>query len=224
MLNIEESEEAKRPHKKAHTTSGRLQTRIRAIHRKASRKMKMTRGQRTVGLLISLGMVFSPAIVALFRIATTHQVAIWLNRIGLVLAFLSFWFAAPEFLGEERLKAWETSMSKFVKPMPKIFTWLLFIVLTYPIVLVFCIFYSLFTNKDLLAFDTHGYALRIVKPLAFFAISCYLLIRITAWISSKVIPAIANSSSQRRLSLYIGAILFIISFLLQFIATFDTTN
>lgn len=31
----------------------------------------------------------------------------WVNRLGIVLEFLSFWFAAPEILGEERLRALE---------------------------------------------------------------------------------------------------------------------
>jgi len=29
----------------------------------------------------------------------------WVNRVGIVLEFLSFWFAAPEILGEEPMKA-----------------------------------------------------------------------------------------------------------------------
>jgi len=31
----------------------------------------------------------------------------WVNRRGIVLEFLSFWFAAPEILGEERLRGLE---------------------------------------------------------------------------------------------------------------------
>ncbi len=31
----------------------------------------------------------------------------WLHRVGMILNFLSFWFAAPELLGEDRMKKWE---------------------------------------------------------------------------------------------------------------------
>jgi hypothetical protein len=31
-------------------------------------------------------------------------VKLWVTRVGIVLEFLSFWFAAPEILGEERLE------------------------------------------------------------------------------------------------------------------------
>ena len=31
----------------------------------------------------------------------------WVNRVGILLEFLSFWLAAPEILGEERLRVLE---------------------------------------------------------------------------------------------------------------------
>jgi hypothetical protein len=31
----------------------------------------------------------------------------WVNRVGILLEFLSFWFAAPEILGEKRLRVLE---------------------------------------------------------------------------------------------------------------------
>lgn len=31
----------------------------------------------------------------------------WVNRVGIMLAFLAFWLAAPEILGEERLRKME---------------------------------------------------------------------------------------------------------------------
>jgi hypothetical protein len=39
-----------------------------------------------------------------------HDWADVLNRIGLILGFASFWFAAPEFIGEQRLKEWEEGL------------------------------------------------------------------------------------------------------------------
>jgi hypothetical protein len=41
-----------------------------------------------------------------------------LNLLGVVLEFLSFWFAAPEILGEERLRALERGLEKGMKQLP----------------------------------------------------------------------------------------------------------
>ena len=42
----------------------------------------------------------------------------WVNRVGIVLEFLSFWFAAPEILGEERLRALERRVEQGIKALP----------------------------------------------------------------------------------------------------------
>ena len=42
----------------------------------------------------------------------------WVNRVGIVLEFLSFWFAAPEILGEERLRALERRVVRGVILLP----------------------------------------------------------------------------------------------------------
>jgi hypothetical protein len=42
----------------------------------------------------------------------------WVNRVGIVLEFLSFWFAAPEILGEGRLRALERRVEKQVRQLP----------------------------------------------------------------------------------------------------------
>src|SRR5437762_914160 len=42
----------------------------------------------------------------------THETADWVNRIGMILGFLSFWFAAPEFIGEKRLQSWESALGR----------------------------------------------------------------------------------------------------------------
>lgn len=50
----------------------------------------------------------------------SHRTADELNRIGLVVGFLSFWFAAPEFIGEQRLKSWEQILASGLSRVPKI--------------------------------------------------------------------------------------------------------
>jgi hypothetical protein len=42
----------------------------------------------------------------------------WVNRVGIVLEFLSFWLAAPEILGEERLRALERGAEKGMLLLP----------------------------------------------------------------------------------------------------------
>ena len=42
----------------------------------------------------------------------------WVNRVGIVLEFLSFWLAAPEILGEERLRALERRLERGIKQLP----------------------------------------------------------------------------------------------------------
>jgi hypothetical protein len=39
----------------------------------------------------------------------------WVNRVGIMLEFLSFWFAAPEILGEERLRALELRLKRGIR-------------------------------------------------------------------------------------------------------------
>lgn len=43
----------------------------------------------------------------------------WLNRIGMLFEFLSFWFAVPEIVGEERLRALERKVESVLKLTPK---------------------------------------------------------------------------------------------------------
>ncbi len=40
------------------------------------------------------------------------------ERLGMVLEFLSFWFAAPEILGEERLKQAEATLEEWMRKAP----------------------------------------------------------------------------------------------------------
>jgi len=48
-------------------------------------------------------------------IAMNQNLALWLNRIGLLLDLLSFWFVAPEILGEERLRKIEGVFENLLK-------------------------------------------------------------------------------------------------------------
>ena len=54
----------------------------------------------------------------------------WVNRVGIVLEFLSFWLAAPEILGEERLRALERRVEKGIMKLPMILLLAVGLVLT----------------------------------------------------------------------------------------------
>jgi len=49
----------------------------------------------------------------------------WLNALGLLLQFLSFWFAAPELLGSATLERFENGLRKFISLLPMILLLLL---------------------------------------------------------------------------------------------------
>lgn len=67
----------------------------------------------------------------------------WLNRIGIILEFLSFWLAAPEILGEERLRALERGVERGLeKQLPRALT-LMWLVGTFLGVAVFFLFLRL---------------------------------------------------------------------------------
>jgi hypothetical protein len=44
----------------------------------------------------------------------SHETCLWLNRISIALAYCSFWFAAPEFIGQERLLLWQAHAKSFI--------------------------------------------------------------------------------------------------------------
>ncbi len=42
----------------------------------------------------------------------------WINILGMTLQFFSFWFAAPEILGEEKLKHYENKIKRYLSNIP----------------------------------------------------------------------------------------------------------
>lgn len=42
----------------------------------------------------------------------------WINVLGMTLQFISFWFAAPEILGEEKLKHYEEKLKHYISNLP----------------------------------------------------------------------------------------------------------
>jgi hypothetical protein len=128
-------------------------------------------------------------------------IAPWIMQIGMTLEFLSFWFAAPEILGEKRLKKYEDILEASLKTSRFYGILLAFLIL----VLIPTVYFY---------FSDYG-----VWPLAITS-GLLLIMIIFIWIASKLLPILADDTRIRRRWIAIGAILFIAGFLLQMAATF----
>ena len=156
----------------------------------------------------------------------SHEAATWLNRIGLVLGFFSFWFAAPEFIGEARLKSWESSLSEYAMILPLLFK------LFSPIAAFSIIVIYVYTIARLgmakeagrypfLAFGAFVSSTILCGGAYFLSKKCWIPVyRVTLYI----VAFFANDQKQRQRSLFIGAGLFIISTILEFLATFESAK
>jgi hypothetical protein len=152
----------------------------------------------------------------------SHETINWLNRIGLTLGFSSFWFAAPEFIGERRLKMWEMALANFAGKVPRAFgrfaLWLLTIgAFGMAISCGFLSHYSKHMSSDNGLFLTPLYCF-IIYWIAF-VLLFWAHPRLQR-LAARTVSSLANDRQQRQRSLFIGAVCFTISFLLQFIATF----
>jgi hypothetical protein len=145
----------------------------------------------------------------------THKLADNLNRIGLVLGFFSFWFAAPEFIGEHRLKSWEQTLAAVLLRVPKAVERITNILFRYTALFIpTLVIIALFTSdwSMVLFFSPLSVALIIGLVLSLF------FARFTL---EGVVGKLANDSRVRQRALFLGAALFTVSFVLHFIATFQ---
>lgn len=147
----------------------------------------------------------------------------WLNLLGLLLQFLAFWFAAPELLGEMTLKKFETGLKKFVTLMP--------VILLMSVVMLFGFGlggYGLYmglkgSSGELQTQDFTRYY--IIMGCSFLVYALFMLFykRIQRWVSLRIstplIETLINQGETRKQALIIGAILFTLGFILQFITT-----
>ncbi len=142
----------------------------------------------------------------------------WLNRIGLIMGFISFWFAAPEILGEENLKKLSVTLGASFGCI----SFLLFVImligsLLVTVVLLFLIFDSLDLDSEyLILFFLIGYLLVIW----FFH---ELLPDITNKflnLLKRILSQLADDKNFRRKSLFFGGAFFVIGFALQFLGSF----
>ena len=147
----------------------------------------------------------------------THGLADFFNRVGMVFGFLSFWFAAPEFIGEQRLKSWEDAIAASLATFRRL-----------PDSLQGAIVFTLiFVGPLYVLYFKYKIAGRIVN-------SAFLLPTIGAVIGygvsrfvsrlDRIVGALAKDKKVRQRSLLMGAVLFTLAFVLQFLATFAASG
>ena len=145
----------------------------------------------------------------------THRLADILNRVGLFLGFVSFWFAAPEFIGEPRLKAWEHALAAGLLRMPKALKRML-----WGMTAVALSFYVRTVVTNVIAH--RPFQLPDVPqswPLAFAVVSSLLLL--AQIFVEPLVSKLANDDRVRQRALFLAAVLFTVSFVLQFAATYQ---
>jgi hypothetical protein len=149
----------------------------------------------------------------------SHELGNLLNRIGMVLGFLSFWLIAPELIGEHRLQSWERSFAKTL-------SWLVYIgALLAVIVLEFIVYAFIYYIVVYLIRSSRGAALIEALPDTlvgiFFVVAVWLFADLYDPLAERLVSRLANDARVRRRALLFGAALFIVAFLLEFAATFQ---
>ena len=126
----------------------------------------------------------------------------------MLLGFLSFWFAAPEFIGEQRLRAWERALVAGVLRLPKGLQWLLAVVNASAVTayLIWKFVYRAIPDYILL--------------FPVLTVSVLMLMYLSQIFVEPIVSRLANDSRVRQRALFVGAVLFTLSFLLQFVASF----
>jgi hypothetical protein len=139
----------------------------------------------------------------------TRETADWLSRIGIILGFVSFWFVAPEFIGEARLKQWERALSRVILKLPFAAKAAMAIVFSGAALLY--VYRFIITGRT----DTISRTTLVTMGITSMTAIFFEVLRPS-------LHALANHDHVRQRALFVGGLLFTISTALQFIATFQT--
>ena len=148
----------------------------------------------------------------------------WVNALGLTFQFISFWFAAPELLGEQTLKRMEAGLKILITKIPVI------------LVMLFCCGHGLTlgimgivkglkaSNKGIA--ESEYYSFLAVLAISFMAYLLFIIYykRINRWLENSIAQPLTqrliHNNETRQNALLIGAVLFSIGFLLQLAVLF----
>jgi len=148
----------------------------------------------------------------------------WINALGLLLQFVSFWFAAPELLGVNTLKRFENSLRKFVASLPLII--LMGIILVYAVSLsALGIFKGIEANeKGIAKSDMIQVYLTMGVCFLFYLVFLFFFKRLKKWLdinlAQPLVYGLINNNKTRSSALMVGAVLFTLGFLLQMLVVF----
>jgi hypothetical protein len=146
----------------------------------------------------------------------------WINRLGILLTFISFWFAAPELIGEKRLRLWENKVSNGLEGIPHFIANTMLVVLLFGAILIVPWFFGipLIRLSDMNFFQNFAGFIVFILGLA---IATWIVDRLENALSipfSRILHWLADEEQTRRRSLILGAWLFVTGSILQFWATF----
>jgi hypothetical protein len=146
----------------------------------------------------------------------------WLNIIGMVLQFISFWCAAPELIGQSTLKQMEKGMIRFVARLPAF--------MVFGGMLAYALAAGLFGvhegmtaargGEPLLNMSTYFLLLGVAMILYFLFVVFYkrILFFLERHLAQPLVHSLVADGDVRRKALILGAILLTSGFILQFIA------
>jgi hypothetical protein len=145
----------------------------------------------------------------------------WLNALGLLLQFISFWLAAPELIGDNGLKRMQKMLENFVSNFSIIFLG--------TIMMGYILFFSIngilrgldASEKGITTAEMTRYYISVGIATLVYLAGMLRYKKIKLWIDQKIaVPVIENYIQNHRLrrnSLLAGAALFTFGFLIQFI-------
>jgi len=148
------------------------------------------------------------------------QLVVMFDRVGLILNFLSFWLAAPEILGEDRLRIIVKVFEDSAKGITRFVNFLIFIVVLMVVAscFLFALIYILSSTIDKSVISWIGGAITIIIFLGTAFLLADGLDRLNE-LTEGVFKRLADDSKIRQRSLVVGAILFVLGNILQLLAT-----
>ena len=145
----------------------------------------------------------------------------WLNILGMLLQFLSFWCAAPELLGESTMRRLETGMTRFVARIP--------VILVFGAMLVYALGMGLFglveglraSRGQQVPLDMRSYYVFLGAAMVIYFAFMLAHKRIIAWLETRLagplVHKLVSNPDARRNALVLGAVLLTTGFLMQLV-------
>jgi hypothetical protein len=142
----------------------------------------------------------------------------WINAIGLVLQFTSFWLAAPELLGQNTLRRFEGGLKRFITLLPLALIWI--IILAYGLT-----FSILGIMKGLEGGKTgrmdYSFFIPLIICTCLYFIFIFFNKKIRYYLDTKLSQPLTqrliNNNETRKNLLIVGALIFTAGFFMQLI-------